>query len=496
MEAWNKIIHTAMMGTDKKMIGAEELAPTLAETAAVIADNTTIDKEEKFLQLTSLTYNYRQCAVMPLKKETFGLAQAPPEEKQYCSPVAMQVLKDILFEESQSLLQLWLSACAKANRLVHPEMIPSLFAIGKQYKQLRTNIAACTGKRGEWLCQFNAEWNYSVSQSTEELWNTGTADQRKAVLTELRSADPGAARALLEQTWPQEDAATKVSFLEILSINIGNDDLPFLESLQNEKSKKVKEEALKLVKQIPGSALVQQYMTVLEEAVIIKTEKALLGMMSKTSLSFQLPAAIDPEIFKTGIEKLSSNSKEFSDDEFIIFQLMQFVPPSFWEQQLSKTPQQIIELFEKDATGKKMIPALLLATLQFKQHQWAVYLMQYCSTFYIDLIPMLPAQQQEYYANRFFADYADNIIRYAVEFNREWSMEMTRKIFTHAAKNPYHYTRSFFSQHIARIPSAVEPELGMFVPAEEYQRNSWMKTKEYIAKLINLKNQITTTFTA
>jgi hypothetical protein len=496
MEAWNKIIHTAMMGTDKKMIGTEELSSTLAEATAVITENTTIDKEEKFLQLASLTYNYRQCAVLPLKKETITIEQAPAEEKQYCDPAAMQVLKDILFEESQSLLQLWLTACAKANRLVSPEMIPSLFAIGKQYKQLRAAIAPCTGKRGEWLCQFNHEWNFSVSQSQEELWNTGTTDQRKVVLTELRSADPAAARALLEQTWAQEDAATKVSFLEILSINVSNDDLVFLESLQNEKSKKVKEEALKLLKQIPSSALVQQYMNVLQKAVTIKTEKALLGMMSKTSLSFQVPADIDPVIFKSGIEKLSSNSKEFSDDEFIIYQLIQFVPPTFWEQQLGKSPQQIIELFEKDTTGKKMITALVLATLQFKQHQWAVFMMQYCSTFYIDLIPMLPAQQQEYYSNRSFADHADAIIRYAVEFKREWSIEMTRKILTHASNNPYHYTRSFFSQHIALIPSAIERELGLIIPAEEYQRNSWNKTKEYLAKLINLKNQITTSFTA
>lgn len=496
MEAWNKIIHTAMMGTDKKMIGAEELAPTLAEAAVVITENATIDKEEKFLQLTSLTYNYRQCAVMSLKKETVGIEQAPAEDKPYCSAAAMQVAKDILFEESQSLLKLWLMACAKANKIVAPEMIPALFSIAKQYKQLRTAVAACTGKRGEWLGRLNTEWNFSVVQSQEEGWNTGTLDQRKAILTEVRSADPAAARTLLEQTWAQEDAATKVSFLEILSINCGNDDLLFLESLQNEKSKKVKEEALKLLKQIPGSPVLQQYMQVVQKAVTIKTEIALLGMMSKTSLSFQLPADIDPELFKTGIEKLSSNSKEFSDDEFIIYQLIQYVPATFWEQQLCKTPQQIIELFEKDATGKKMIPALVLAILQFKQHQWAVFMMQYCSTFYIDLIPLLPAQQQEYYANRSFADHADNIIRYAVGFNREWSIELTKKIFTHAAKNPYHYTRSFFSEHIALIPSAIEKELGLMMPAEEYQRNSWNKTKEYIVKLINLKNQITTSFTA
>src|SRR5262249_13671653 len=153
------------------------------------------------------------------------------------------------------------------------------------------------------------------------------------------------------------------------------EDIPFLESLSSEKSKKVKEEALQLLKQIPGSAITKQYEEILKQAVIFKKEKALLGMISKTVVQFKMPASIDAAIYKTGIDKLSSN-KEFSDDEFIVFQLIQAVPLSFWEKHFESDPAAIIDLFQKDPIGKKMIPALVIAITRFRNKRWALKFMQ------------------------------------------------------------------------------------------------------------------------
>lgn len=493
MESWNNIINTAMIGTDKKTIGVHELPESIREAVDKIVANERTDKEEKFLQTASLVFNYCQCGVVPLHKEHVTLPAASPEEKGYCSELSTHVLKDILSEENIPLLKLWLQHCQLAMQIAPPEMVPGLLSLGLQYKNLQTLLAACCGKRGEWLSSFNDAWNFSAEQTTEAMWQTGTAEQRKTILKEIRKTDPATARQWVMQTWLQEDATSRLSFLEIFADRISDDDIDFLESLSTDKSKKVKEQAQALLKQIPGSPIVQQYQEVLKEAVIVKKEKTLLGFSSKMVLHFQVPAVDENILKKIGIEKLS-NSKEYTDDEFIIQQLMQSVPPSFWVQQWDNTPEQIIQLFQKDATGKKMMPALVVAVKKFTDVNWAIALMQYSEVFYIDIIPMLPLQQQEYYSNRFFDEYPDSIIQYAIQRDTEWGLDLAKNIFRHTAKNMYQYNRSFYNQYIHLIPGKIALELERLTPKEEYMQATWSNTSEYILKLLHLKAQITQSY--
>lgn len=493
MEHWQHIINTSMIGTDKKNISAAELPDALLQPANIIFENESSDKEEKFLQIASLLFNYRQSGITPLKKEQATISLAAAEEKPYCSKKAQQVLKDIFSEESIPLLKFWLQQCDGKDQIVQPDMAATLLEVATTQKSLQTLIAKCCGKRGEWLSQFNGAWNFSTAQTAEELWQTGTPEQRRTVLKEMRATNPAAAREWVQQVWAQEDAATRTSFLEILEHNSSNDDIAFLESISTDKSKKVKEAALDLLKQIPSSSIVLQYQQILEQAVYIKKEKALLGLSSKNTLYFNLQAAIDDAVFKTGIEKLSNN-KEFTDDLFIISQLIKAVPPSFWEKHLQLKPEEIIQLFQKDATGKKMIPSLIVATRKFRDKSWALAMMQHGEVFYIDIIPLLPLQQQDFYSAKFFEQFPEQIIQDAIARETEWDIELALLILRHTAKNPYQYNRSFYNQHIHLIPGKAALSLEKFTPAEDYYKNTWSNTSEYILKLLSLKAQTLQSF--
>lgn len=487
MECWNNIINTSMIGTDKKSISAAELPADLAAAATLILENVGTDKEEKFLQIAALTFNYRQCGVQPLQQQEIKLAAAEPEEKSYCSTAAMQVLKDIISEGSMPLLKYWLQHCNDAGRIVHPELVATLLATGEQEKKLQPLIVVSCGKRGEWLSRFNGAWNFSVHQTNEELWQTGTPEQRKTVFRQLRNTDPAQAREWLQQVWPQEDANTKLSFLVLMAEGISEADIAFLESLSSEKSKKVKDEALGLLKHIPIAPIVLQYQQVLAATVTLKKEKTFLGLGSKTSLQFQLPA-IEEAVFKSGIDKLSNN-KDFSDDEFIIAQLVESVPPSFWEQQLALSPAEIIQYFQQDETGKKMMPALVVAIKKFNSREWAVAMMQHSTTFYIDIIPLLPSQQRDAYSIQFFDQYPEHIIQYALQRDEEWDIELAQQVFRYTAKNLYQYNRSFYNQHIELIPGKIALSLEKYAPSEEYLQSNWSNTSDYILKLLSLKAQ-------
>jgi Family of unknown function (DUF5691) len=488
MKFWDNIIQTAMLGTNRKDVVDDDFPEDMSDAIQTINTNATIDAEEEFLQKVTLAFNYRQSGVTPDHQPGATLSQAPREEKKYCNSNAVKALKEILFEESIGLLIMWLQLCLRKEQIIIPDLIPALLDKSLQHKQLKSLVRECTGKRGAWLSQFNRDWSFTNEANAEELWQTGTASERKNVLQQLRSSDASTAREWLQAIWAVENANTKTDLLGALSINLSDDDMPWLETLLNEKSQKVKEQVSQLLKQIPASAIVQTYQQFLSRSVNIKKEKGLLGLSSKTLPHFKLPDSFDETIFKLGIEKLS-NRKEYNDDEFIIFQVMQFVAPVFWEQHFLLTPSEIIQLFQKEEPGKKFIPAIVAATSQFKDSKWADALMKNSQIFYLNIIPLLPFQEQEFYSNKFFIGNEESIIRYAGQREEEWSAELTKNIFKHAAKNYYTYNRSFYNRHIHLIPVQAVGLLEKCVPQEEHLRESWSKISEYILKLTTLKIQ-------
>lgn len=487
MEAWNHIINTALLGTDKRQPDAKQWPADLAQAAdAVVAAGA--DKEEQFLQTAALAANFRQCGIVPLHKEVIDFSVAAQEEKNYCSTFASQLLTSIIEADSASLLKLWLQQCASKEMIVAPDMVPQLLDIAVKEKALRGLLVSCCGKRGEWLSKFNSSWSFSTGGTDEQLWETGTQEQREKVLLQLRETNPQLAREWLQKTWGQEDANTKASLLQWLTININEQDIPFLESLLTEKSKKVKDAALKLLKQIPSSSVVRQYQQVLQQTVVLKKEKSFLGIGKQGGLQIKLPSDIDESIFKTGIEKLSSD-KKVSDEDHIITQLAAAVPPSFWETHLWNSPENIIQLLQKDKAGKNLLPTLIQALVTFKDEKWAIAFMQHSETFYIDIIPFLPARQQEHYSIKFISKYPDDIISYAVRRQDEWSPEFARAVLKHASRGGYRYNRDFWGQHIHLFPVSIVAELQKYNPQEEYLKNIWTNTSEHITKLASLKSQ-------
>ena len=489
MEFWDHIINTALLGTDKRTISINELPVAMEEAATQVQQNNAVDKEEQFLQIAALAFNYRQCGAMPFQKEGVTITRADVEEKKYGSALAMQTLKDILETESNSLLQFWLQQCVAKEQIVIPDLVPVLFNTAVQQKKLQNLVAACCGKRGEWLSGFNGDWNFSTATTDEELWQTGSPEQRKTVLQQLRQSNPTQAREWLQQAWPQEDANTKTELLPLLSVNISEEDIAFLESCSTEKSKKVKDEALKLLKQIPGSAIIQKYWQVVQQSVSVTGGK----WLSKEKVHIQL-ANIDDSIFKSGIQQLS-DQKNVSDESFILYQLVSFIPPGWWEKHFDSDARTIIKLFQSDKEAEKLVPAFGMAAGRFKNITWGRILMEDANTFYYDLALLLPRDEREQYLLRYFDHIADMAIKYLTEKDEgEWGLEITKAFFKHTAKSPHQYNRAFYSKHIHHVPVAVLHELEKCSPAEEHLKTYWNSTSEYITKLINLKIQTIKSF--
>lgn len=494
MEFWNNIINTALLGTDRRMLKQEDLTDDLTEVIELVSQQP-VDKEQQFLNIASAAVNYRRCGIQPINKHLI-VSKAEDEEKVYCSSFAHQVLNDIISVESFPLLKLWSELCVEKNFIVKPELVPVLLELGLKYKQLQQSLATVTGNRGKWLMQFNEAWKSSPVENGDEVWQTGTADQRKTYLKKIRAIDPPKARELLQQSWSTEPANSKTDLLQTFEVNVNDEDVTWLEQLLNEKNQKVKDEALRLLKLSPASSIVKKYEEVLANSVHVSKEKGMLGLGTKTILKIKLAGEIDKTIYKSGIQKITSE-KNVSDEDFILFQLISAVPPSFFEQQLQLGKDEILKLFSHTGEHKQFISALGVAAIQFKDVDWLRSVLSILpDQFYPGAFELLPSDEKEKYALHFL-DKAENghvVLDQLKHFTGEWSMNFTRELFRFTVKNQYSYNRSFYNQHILSIPLQIIPELDSFAPPEDHLKNMWSKTSEYITQLLKVKSQIQQAF--
>lgn len=489
MESWNHIINAALLGTEKRALKKDDIVQDAAEYFDLIREQAE-SKEEAFLQTASLLYNIRQCGFNPIRKEGISISKAQDEEKQYANELAHHLLYDILETTSTSLFRFWLEQCAQANKIVQPETIPILFDEGMKNKSIRSLVYDCCGKRGAWLLQFNPEWKYVDTSTEEELWQTGVLEQRKNILAELRKTNPVKARELLEQTWPQENAASKTELLQQLLNNANNNDLLFLEEILNEKSVKVKEVALQMLKTIPSSSIVQLYWKVFASSIELKKERTLLGLSSKTILNFNPLKEVDEGIYKTGIEKLSSDKKVL-DQDYLLYQLLSSIPPYFLEQHTGLPKEDVLKAIQYSSNGKYFISAITRSAIHFNDIDWLRSALAFQeNVFYPEAVMILPQKEAEQYSLKHLdGDNASPIINALGDFEKEWSLELTKAVLKFTAKSPYQYHKGFYNQIVHLLPVPVVNELEKYTPQEEHLRTMWTNLSEYINHLLTLKLQ-------
>lgn len=486
MRAWEHILNTAMLGTDKPFTGEPALPVEIKTIVDGIEGLEYLDKEEKFLQKAALIYNYRQCGFVSIQKTNLPLNMADAEISPYCTDTAFNTFNNLLEEDNLALLELWLTLCSKKGQLLPPEVLPAILDKADINPSIQSLVVSCAGNRGKWLSQFKPQWRYFDFLPEEEIWQTGRPEERVKLLQSIRQNNPGRARDWLQQTWPQENAASKTELLKVLYLNSSPADLPWLEGLLAEKGQKVKDEVTALLKQIPGSSIIRQYETVLGEAVTLKKEKALLVIMNKTSIRVQLPDSVDEYIFKSGIEKMSGPKSVMTDDQYIVYQLISNVPPAFWEQQFETGPAQVVQYFEKFAPV--MLPAVALAVSRFNEKQWVPYFLGY-EKLYEGFIDLVAPQEQEKYLLKFMEKDAQNTINVALSGNSEWGLSFAQTAFNAMAGFPYVYNRAFFARHIKLIPVNILNHLKNVGPADVKLQPAWEKTRTYILELLTLKQQ-------
>ncbi|RBL91289.1 DUF5691 domain-containing protein [Chitinophaga flava] len=485
MQSWNDIINTALLGTAKKAADTDSLPAALQAAASEVLAASGMDREDQFLQIASLVFNYRQSGSQPTAGSPDTLPVCEPETKKYCSPTALQALQHTLDSDNTPLLTLWLECCAGGHQVLPPEYLPRILENASRHKTLRNLAATCCGRRGEWLAQYNREWNFSVVADTkEERWQHGTTAQRLEALIRMREENPAEARTLLQEAWSKESAAVKGELLGALATKISLEDAVWLESLLTEKSKQVKEAAWRLLKKIPGSNLHEQYQQVLETAI-----------RADDNGKVTVAADIQPpeEIFKSGIEKLSNHAR-VSDAEHILSQLVALVHPRIWEQHFNCSFEEVVSLFHHQTALKPFLPSLVEAISWFDDSSRALAFVQHTNTFHMALLPLLPADQQDTYILQHFDAHSNLVMNYVGQMKQVWSEELALKVLQYCAGNPYTYSQRTVGDFVTLVPVSVKSALESITSSNENYQTYWKSISLHLVGLLQIKTFILQSF--
>lgn len=233
MDAWKQLVNTALLGTDKLPLSTEALPPRIQEKL-INADKT--DPEGYFMKAATLMLAYQKAgeevdaSVMP------AIVPAEEETLPYCSPNALVVLKKLLSQQNQhlSLISFWAETCIANNWIVPPDMLVAVLDLGadKKNRFIRDKIRKIIGKRGEWMVQFNGNWQYALPLYEDKLWQEGRIAERREAFAIIRHLEPSKAFEWLKAAWAEETAKDRKDFLLMFEKNISLSEEDFLQEVK------------------------------------------------------------------------------------------------------------------------------------------------------------------------------------------------------------------------------------------------------------------------
>lgn len=179
---------------------------------------------------------------------------AADDDRPLLPPAAAERLRALLTVRSD-LLGEWLGA-ARGFRAPHGIVVDLLERASSLDEELRDKLVVLLGPRGRWLAQQNPRWSDLMTPDTTDLttWQHGSAAARRRWFRALRARDPAAATELLTATWKTETASVRQNLLGELAAGSGAYDDDLLEVALGDRSRKVRDTALELLRRLPDSA--------------------------------------------------------------------------------------------------------------------------------------------------------------------------------------------------------------------------------------------------
>jgi uncharacterized protein DUF5691 len=369
---WEELTKIALLGTEHSSIPEG----VLKELSARGID---VEKEAPMVLAESVALFAQMKKAGFLLKDFEGKLPEASEsaDEKYCSHRSTHHLHLILSGEYEALLPEFLRLLTASGRCLPTEHIPALMS-RSDVPTLWPAIEPALGSRGRWLLAQHPDWEKWRAGAADFDWYTGAQEERLSGLEHLRKTAPEQALELLQTTWPEEDYRRKSAFMEVLATGLSMNDEPFLEACLGEGRKEARQAAARLLVRLPESRLAGR----------MYRWAAACFVFNKNVLHLSIPAEMDPEAERDGIQKIHPGWPGGRKAGYL-GQVVSGVPPGRWEQFFDKKPTEVLAVFSGTDWADTLLRAVLQATVLHEDAAWVEALLDWYQRF-----PELPLWQR------------------------------------------------------------------------------------------------------
>ncbi|HEU4346469.1 MAG TPA: DUF5691 domain-containing protein [Actinoplanes sp.] len=361
----SELVAAALVGTARR----PWTAPTIG-----VGGRTVATEGASLLEAASVALLYRRAGVTPWSGQT-PVSPAPAEADRPLPAAAGARLRRILSDGgapggaqvAQELLAQWLALAAGRGGHVPPDTLPALLDAGRRTAAIRAALGRVAGKRGAWLAAMRDDWRWLLDEApatTPDDWQTGSRGERLAYLVHLRQADPAAGRRLLEESWAAESPDNRVRFLSALECGLSTADDAFLERALDDRRREVREAALDLLRQLPGSSLARRMTG--RALAAVRLERRAFG---RDRLIVEPPETLDAELRRDGVA--ATPARGIGAGAWLLEEILAGTPLPEWTPAFGRTPEAVIDLARGHDWESALVHGWAKAAVAQRDAGWA-----------------------------------------------------------------------------------------------------------------------------
>jgi hypothetical protein len=381
------------------------------------------------------------------------------EVKKMVNQAVHEVMLTCHQTKNEVLFDYLLDTCNQHNRIVPGEMVPLLLDKAAGNKKKAPLLLNICGETGKWLCSLNEKWTPLLTKEAgEDVWETGTLDQRKIFLKNLRKTNPAEAIVLLNAVIKSEPAEVRAGFIEILEEDLSLQDEDFLVSMLTDKSQKVKQTVYFLLKKLVGSQINRLYLGYVLKAMRIQEERYMLVAKKKVMV---ITEGVEPdqEVFLTGMEKISQE-KGMNDQVFWLAQALEFTHPPTLARELNMDEMDLLKLITQHAAHAVLMPYLVRAAIHFKHGPWAEKLLEMEGIHHLELFEVLPPAVQPVFYKKLLDHNPADLVKFICNGSyTPIAHQLAVDVMTRLKTVPYAITQFQYQQLALYFPPSMVPNL-------------------------------------
>lgn len=486
MKLIEPIINTALLGTGTQEYIPGSLAAPLDDVFRKIRESGA-DKESAFYQMSAIAFAYHNAGMEAASDDGVHAVEESPEETlPYLPKAAGELLRTLVVNKYNYLLIYAYRRWDNLGRIIPPFYLPELIShacVSNNPNRSKEQelLSRLSGRRGEWLARLMGLSLSGEKEPTE--WDTASHEERKMMLLRMRERVPSEGLALLGSELKNEPAARRDELIQCLKVNLSKDDEPFLQEIaKSDRSAVVRTTALRLLSKLPDSELVKRYCSLLEGNI---KWRMLMGW-SYGTISYT------PEMKSLGLEEVSPNKGE-KDSDYLLRQLAERVPLSFWAKLYDCTPEKAAaKLAARPPFGKYFDVCSAIET--FKDRMWAFQTLKDSPEEYrcVRLMGLLSPQQREEIKFTLNERGLDIPSSWFNEDGEEWGVKFSTRILQHVVRSRFYYFDKDMVERLAlRMPQSLRREVERY--ASEYDEQQMLsKFFRMLNEYMIIKGQINT----